>query len=77
MFCRMNINNDMAEMLAGAANLALAENTKSQYRTAAKHIQRCADHLGQDMSLPFTTGKTFKYVGYLLSIGGVSSATCN
>ena len=57
--------------------MALAENTKSQYRTAAKHIERCALETGMDMSIPFTVEKTLNYVGYLLESRKVSSNTAN
>ena len=62
-------------MLAKSANLGLAENSKSNYRTAARHIQRCAEYTGIDMSLPFTIEKTLNYVGYLPSVRKVSHGT--
>ena len=55
--------------------MALAENTKSQYRTAVKHIERIQTDLNIDMSLPFTIGKTLNYVGYLLDDRNCSSKT--
>ena len=45
-------------MLSEATNMALAENTKSQYGTAIKHIERIQSELQIDISLPFTIGKT-------------------
>ena len=62
-------------MLMGATNMALAENTKSPYRTAIKHIEKIQVELNIDMSLPFTTGKTLNYVGYLLDDRNCSSKT--
>ena len=74
-FLDLNINEEFAEMLANSANLGLAENSKSNYRTAARHIKRCEEFTGMDMSLPFTIEKTLNYVGYLLSERGVSHGT--
>ena len=55
--------------------MALAENTKSQYGTAIKHIERIQSELQIDMSVPFTIGKTLTYVGYLLDDRKCSSKT--
>ena len=71
----LNVNEKFAKILAQSVNLALSENTKSQYRTAAKHIERIEKELGIDMSLPFNTGKTLNYVGYLLETRCCSSKT--
>ena len=77
MFMNLNINEEFAMVLAGSTNLALSENSKSQYKTAARHIQGCEDYLNEDMSLPFTIGKTLKYVGYLFTVRGVKASTVN
>ena len=62
----MNVHGKYAATLAEATNLALAENSKSQYRTAMKHVDRITETLGIDMSLPFDISKTLNYVGFLL-----------
>ena len=65
-FENFEVHAKYVEILSGAANMALAENTKSQYRTAVNHIKRIEKDLKIDMSLPFTIPKTLNYVGYLL-----------
>lgn len=55
--------------------MAISENTKAQYRTSVRHIQRMEDELGLDISLPFTLGKTLNYVGFLLDERGCSAKT--
>ena len=76
-FQNQGVNTEFTEILAGAANLALTETSKSQYKTAAKHIKRCETYLNVDMSLPFTIQKTLNYVGFLLSVRKVSAGTVN
>ena len=61
-----DVDERYVSALSGAVNMALTENTKSQYRTAVKHIERIEQELGLNMSLPFTIGKTLNYVGFLL-----------
>ena len=73
----MQVDNRYAHTLAGAANMALTENTKSQYRTAINHITRIEALLGIDMSPPFNTAKTLNYVGYLLEDRNCCSSTVN
>ena len=75
LFSNLNVHEKYTGILCGATNLALAENTKSQYRTAIKRIKRIESDLGKDMSLPFTVGKTLNYVGYLLEDRKCSSKT--
>lgn len=75
MFTNLNINTRYAEALAGATNLAISENSKAQYKTAVKHIERISQTLQIDMSLPFDITKTLNYVAYLLEDRGVSSKT--
>ena len=55
------------DLLSNAANMAIAENTKSQYRTAIRHINRIESELKIDMSLPFTFRKTLNYVEYFIN----------
>lgn len=66
LFLEMQVSDRYAPILAKSTNMALAENTKSQYRTAVNHVARVEAMLGVDMSPPFDTTKTLNYVGYLL-----------
>ena len=71
----LEVHSKYVKLLSEAKSMALAENTKSQYRTAVNHIERIENQLGIDMSLPFTVGKTLNYVGYLLEDRNCSSKT--
>ena len=74
-FTSLKVNDRYVESLSNAANMAISENTKSQYRTAVRHIERIETELGIDMSLPFDLGKTLNYVGFLLNDRKCSSKT--
>ena len=64
-FTSLQVSDRFVSILAGAANMAIAENTKSQYKTAIRHISRIESDLQLDMSLPFDLKKTLNCVGYL------------
>ena len=74
-FNQFNVHPKYVNTLSGVTNMALAENTKSQYRTAVKHISRIEADLNVDMSLPFNIGKTLNYVGFLMDDRNCSSKT--
>ena len=76
-FTNLGVNDDYARRLADDTNLALSDNTKSQYKTAIGHIDRAAAKLDTDMSLPFNLTKTLNYVGFLLYDREVCSKTVN
>lgn len=50
MFENINVDSRYTHFLAGATNMALTDATKSQYKTAVKHIERVEVTLGVDMS---------------------------
>ena len=74
-FASLQVSDRYALLLSGAANMAISENTKQQYRTAIKHINRIEEELKIDMSLPFDLGKTLNYVGFLLRDRGCCAKT--
>ena len=74
-FTSLKVNDRYVESLSNAANMAISENTKSQYRTAVRHIERIETELGIDMSLPFDLGKTLNYVGFFFNDRKCSSKT--
>ena len=74
-FTGLGVSERYAHLLSNTCNLALAHNTKSQYKTAVKHMERIEKDLSIDMSLPFTIAKTLNYVGYLMDERGCSSST--
>ena len=64
-FNQWNINDEMSDVLAGAANMALARNTWSNYTTVENHINRCSLKLNSDLSFLWDIEKTLKFIGYL------------
>ena len=74
-FSNLGVSEQYTHLLSDAVNLALANNTKSQYNTAVKHLERIEKELGLDMSAPFNLTKTLNYVGYLLDNRGCSANT--
>ena len=75
MFDTLGVDSRYTKLLAGATNMALADETKSQYKTAVNHIARVAKALNTDMSLPFDIKKTLNYVGFLITERNCSSKT--
>lgn len=65
-FSNLNVHNKYTELLADATNLALADSSISQYKTASKCNAGAKEATRTDMSLPFNIIKTLNYVGYLL-----------
>ena len=74
-FHELAVSEKYINLLSESANMALTKNTKSQYKTAIRHIERIDSELKLDMSLPFTVGKTLNYVGYLFENRGCSAKT--
>ena len=72
---KLDVCEKYTTVLSDAANMAITENTKSQYRTAIKHIERIESKMNIDMSLPFDIGKNLNYVGFLLDDRQCSSKT--
>ena len=64
-FNQWNINDELSGVLAGAANMALATNTWSNYTTVENHINTCSLKLNADLSFPWDREKTLKFIGYL------------
>ena len=46
-FSDLNVDSRFVKGLAEAANLAISENTISQYRTAINHVTRCWEYTGK------------------------------
>ena len=61
--------------LTEAVNMAITENTKSQYKTAMNHVERCKTYTNKNMDFPFDLSKTLNYVGFLMEVRKVSSNT--
>ena len=75
MLVEQNVDIRFTGGLSDALNLAVSENTKSQYRTAWNHVFRCGYYTKQDMGFPFDLTKTMNYVGFLMEIRNVSAKT--
>ena len=76
-FLKHDLPDNMATWMAETANMALAQNTKSNYQTVKNNIQRCSDLMGKDLSFPWDTSKTLCFVGYLLHTRKVKAKTVN
>ena len=72
-----DLPDNMATWMAETANMALTQNTKSNYQTVKNNIQRCSDLMGKDLSFPWDTSKTLCFVGYLLHTRKVKAKTVN
>ena len=77
LFNELNVDRRFGSTLAKAANMAIAENTKSQYKTAWNHVVRCSKFTETMMEIPFTLTMTLSYVGYLMEVREVSASTIN
>ena len=44
------------------SNAALAKNTWRSYTTGERSVQKCSEHLGEDLSMPWTTRKAAIYI---------------
>ena len=60
------IQSTAAKSLAIYANHGLSKSTWSSYKTVCNHIERCTTEKGQDISLPFNTGKILNFVAWLI-----------
>ena len=63
----------MAEALANKANFALTKQTWATYKTTINHLETCQTETGGDLSLPFDSTKTLKFVGWMEAKGLKSS----
>ena len=75
LFEDLDVDPRFVKGLTDAANLAISENTKCQYRTAMNHVKRCSEFTGKEMNLPFDLTSTLNYIGYLQEVRTVSSST--
>ena len=75
MFRDLNVDPRFVKGLTEATNLAISENTKSQYRTAMNHVQRCSEFTGKEMKITFDITSTLNYIGFLQEVRKVSSNT--
>lgn len=61
--------------LVSAANHSLALSTWKSYNTAENHLAKCQADTGVVFSLPMDDKMTLTYVGWLLNVRKVSSAS--
>ena len=64
-FNQWDIDGELSNVLADAANMALAKNTWSNYTTVENHINRCSLKNNIDLSFPWDIEKTLKFIGFL------------
>ena len=67
----------MADQMAKTANMALSSSTKSNYNTVKNNIERCEKAMDCNLSFPWGTEKTLKFLAYLLFTRKVKSSTAN
>ena len=61
--------------MAARTNMALANNTKSNYNTVKNNIHRCEVELGCNLDFPWSIGQTLHFIAYLLFTRKVMSKT--
>ena len=74
-FLRHGLPEEIYELLASRANMALAQNTKSSYDTVKRNIHRCELELDCNMDFPWNITQTLHFIAYLLFTRGVKSNT--
>ena len=74
-FKHFNLPNTLVSALVGASNQSLAASTWSSYNTAKNHIHRYQEDTGVHMSFPMDDRMVLAYVGWLIAVRKVSSAT--
>ena len=74
-FIRHGLTEDMSSLLAARSNMALAENTKSNYDTVKRNIQRCEVELECSLDFPWSISQTLHFIAYLLFTRKVKSKT--
>ena len=72
-FTSHNVPRDLAQKMASDANMALAQNTKSNYKTVKNNIMKCETAMNCVLDIPWDTSKTLKFIAYLLYTREVST----
>ena len=76
-FLQYNIPIELAIKMAGDANMALSNNTKSNYNTVKNNIKKCEEAMQTDLYFPWNTKETLVFLAYLLYTREVTSKTAN
>ena len=74
-FIRHGLPESISSQLASRTNMALANNTKSNYNTVKNNIQRCEIELHFNLDFPWMISQTLHFVAYLLFTRKVMSKT--
>ena len=74
-FVRHGLSENISSQLAARTNMALANNTKSNYNTVKNNIRRCELALDCDLKFPWTITQTLHFIAYLLFTRNVKSNT--
>ena len=74
-FVRHGLPENISSQLAARTNMALANNTKSNYNTVKNNIKRCESALNCDLQFPWTITQTLHFIAYLLFTRNVKSNT--
>ena len=65
-FVRHGLSENISSQLAARTNMALANNTKSNYNTVKNNIKICELALDCDLKFPWTITQTLHFIAYLL-----------
>ena len=74
-FVRHGLSENISSQLAARTNMALANNTKSNYNTVKNNIRRCELALDCDLKFLWTITQTLHFIAYLLFTRNVKSNT--
>ena len=74
-FVRHGLSENISSELAARTNMALANNTKSNYNTVKNNIKRCEIAMNCDLKFPWTITQTLHFIAYLLFTRKVKANT--
>ena len=74
-FIKHGLPENISSKLAMRTNMALANNTKSNYNTVKNNIHRCELELNCNLDFPWTITQTLHFIAYLLFTRKVMSKT--
>ena len=74
-FMKHGLPENISSKLAKRTNMALANNTKSNYNTVKNNIHRCEAELNCNLDFPWTITQTLHFIAYLLFTRKVMSKT--
>ena len=68
-FEKLDLPNEICDVLKSTANMAIAEETKKKYRTALNNVQRCETDTGESLNFPWGQRNTLLFTGWCIKRG--------